>query len=180
MARWLSDEELAAWIRLISVVELLPSALDSQLRRDSGISHYEYFVLAVLSDAPNRTLRMSRLAARTNATLPRLSHVVARLEQLGLVKREPCPEDARATNARLTEQGLNLLVMAAPGHLEIVRHHVIDALTSEQVRQLSDIAGAVLQRLDPEDRLGLSDLEEHRADPPGRGRDASTESDPTT
>lgn len=159
MVRWLSDEELGAWIRLVSVCELLPAALDSQLRRDAGLSHYEYFVLARLSGAPDQTLRMAALAARTNATLPRLSHVVARLEREGLVERAPCPEDARATNARLTSKGRDKVVEAAPGHVEIVRHHVIDALSPEQVKQLSDVAGTVLSRLDPHDRLGVGELD---------------------
>jgi len=161
VVRWLSDKELGAWIRLVSVCELLPAALDSQLRRDAGLSHYEYFLLARLSGAPEQTLRMSTLAARTNATLPRLSHVVARLESQGLVERTPCPEDARATNARLTPQGRDKVAHAAPGHVDIVRQKVIDALSPEQVQQLSDIAGAVLDRLDPEDRLGVGELDGH-------------------
>ena len=82
-----------------------PGVLDSQLRRDAGLTHFEYFVLAMLSEAPERTLRMTALAQRTNATLPRLSHVVRRLEERGLVERFPCPEDGRATNARLTAAG---------------------------------------------------------------------------
>lgn len=161
MVRWLSDDELRAWIRLVSVCELLPAALDSQLRRDAGLTHYEYFVLARLSDAPDQTLRMSTLAARTNATLPRLSHVVARLEQQGMVERAPCPEDARATNARLTAQGRDKVAQAAPGHVEIVRRQAIDALSPQQVQQLSDIAEAILRRLDPEDRLGIKEVDAH-------------------
>jgi DNA-binding MarR family transcriptional regulator len=161
MVRWLSDDELRAWIRLVSVCELLPAALDSQLRRDAGLTHYEYFVLARLSDAPDQTLRMSTLAARTNATLPRLSHVVARLEQQGMVERAPCPEDARATNARLTAQGRDKVAQAAPGHVEIVRRQAVDALSPQQVQQLSDIAEAILRRLDPEDRLGIKEIDAH-------------------
>ena len=103
---WLSEDERAAWLRLVAVVELLPGVLDSQLRADSGLTHFEYFVLAMLSEAPERTLRMTSLAQRTNATLPRLSHVVSRLEGRGLVERFPCPEDGRATNARLTAAGM--------------------------------------------------------------------------
>lgn len=159
MVRWLSDEEMGAWIRLVSMCELLPATLDSQLRRDSGLSHFDYFVLVRLSNAPNRMLRMSTLAAQTNATLPRLSHVVARLEQRGLIERTPCPEDARATNARLTTVGLDKAAQAAPGHVETVRHHVIDALTPQQLQQLRDIAGAVLRRLDPDDRFGVEDMD---------------------
>ena len=151
--RWLSDEELAAWVRLVGVVELLPGVLDTQLRRDAELSHFEYFVLAMLSDAPHRTLRMTALAARTNATLPRLSHVVRRLEDRGLVERSACPDDGRAINARLTEAGWAKLRDTAPGHVATVREHVIDALTPEQIGQLSDIAEALLQRLDPDGSL---------------------------
>src|SRR5687767_1758803 len=123
--RWLSDRELAAWVRLAGLVELLPGVLDSQLQRDAGLSHFEYYVLAMLSEAPERTLRMTALAQRTNATLPRLSHVVRRLEDRGLVERFPCPEDRRATNARLTEQGWDTIVATAPGHVAAVREAVI-------------------------------------------------------
>ncbi len=101
-ANGLDQPELAAWVRLATVLELLPGVLDAQLRRDAGLMHFEYFVLAMLSEAPKRTLRMSELAAQTNSTPPRLSHVVTRLEGRGLVERIPCPDDARATNAHLT------------------------------------------------------------------------------
>src|SRR3954469_11364145 len=124
--RWLEDDEQAAWIRLIAVVELLPGVLDPQLRRDADLSHFEYFLLAMLSEAPERTLRMTALAVRTNATLPRLSHVVPRLEERGLVERPPCPEDGRATNARLTEAGWAKVVEPAPGQVATVRRNVID------------------------------------------------------
>lgn len=147
--QWLEEEELDAWVKLIAVVELLPGVLDSQLRRDAGLTHFEYFVLAMLSEAPERTLRMAALAQRTNATLPRLSHVVRRLEDRDLVVRSPCPDDGRATNARLTDAGWTEIVSAAPGHVANVRRHVIDALSPEQVRQLGEIADALLARLDP-------------------------------
>ncbi|HEX6917171.1 MAG TPA: MarR family transcriptional regulator [Phycicoccus sp.] len=166
--RWLDPEERAAWLRLAAVMELLPGALDAQLRRDAGLSHFDYFVLAMLSEAPKRTLRMTALAQRTSATLPRLSHVVQKLEGRGLVERFPCPEDGRATNARLTDAGWDLVVDTAPGHVETVRHHVIDALTPAQVRQLTRIGDALLARLDAEGRVRVL-LEPGTAadDPPG-------------
>jgi DNA-binding MarR family transcriptional regulator len=151
--RWLDDEEMTAWLRLVGVVELLPGILDTQLRRDAGVTHYEYYVLAMLSEAPQRTLRMTALAQRTNATLPRLSHVVKRLEDRGLVERFPCPEDARATNARLTAEGWKKIKATAPGHVDTVREHVIDVLTPEQISQLADIAGAILESIDPDGAL---------------------------
>lgn len=151
--QWLDRDELAAWVRLTAVLELLPGVLDSQLRRDAGLTAFEYYVLAMLSEAPERTLRMTALAAQTNATLPRLSHVVRRLEDRRLVERFPCPEDGRATNARLTEAGWQKVREAAPGHVASVRRHVIDALTAEQIRQITAISDALLKRLDPTGRM---------------------------
>ncbi|MCW2622176.1 MAG: MarR family transcriptional regulator [Frankiales bacterium] len=150
---WLDEQQRKAWVNLIAVVELLPGVLDSQLRRDAGLTHFEYFVLAMLSETADRTLRMTALSHRTNATLPRLSHVVRRLEDRGLVERIPCAEDGRATNARLTDAGWAAVVAAAPGHVLTVRRHVIDALTPEQIGQLSDLTGALLARLDPDGHM---------------------------
>jgi len=148
--RWLDTGEMAAWVRLAAVLELLPAALDAQLRRDAQLTHFDYYVLAMLSEAPDRTLRMTALAEQTAATLARLSHVVQRLEGRGLVERFPCPEDRRATNARLTPAGWAKVEESAPGHVATVREYVIDALTPEQVVQLGQIADAVLHRLDPD------------------------------
>ena len=147
--KWLSEDERAAWVRLAAVLELLPGVLDSQLRRDADLTQFEYYVLAMLSEAPGTTLRMTALAEHTNATLPRLSHVVRRLADRGLVERFPCPEDGRATNVRLTASGWDKVREAAPGHVATVRENVFDPLTPTQVGQLAEIAQALLTRLDP-------------------------------
>jgi DNA-binding MarR family transcriptional regulator len=99
---------------------------------------------------------MTSLAAQTNATLPRLSHVTRRLEDRGLVERFPCPQDARATNVRLTPAGWGKVLGAAPGHVANVRQHIIDALTPEQVSQLTAITDAILARLDPDGALAVT------------------------
>jgi len=151
--RWLSPDELRSWIRFTAVLELLPGVLDSQLQRDASLTHFDYFVLAMLSEAPDRTLRMTALAARTNATLSRLSHVVSRLENRGYVERRASEQDRRATDTIMTEAGWQKLVETAPGHLETVRAHVIDALTPEQIASLGEIAGQLLLRLDPTGRM---------------------------
>lgn len=137
----------------MALLELLPSGLDSQLRRDAGLTNFEYYVLAVLSDSPDQQLRMTELAAQTNATLPRLSHVVRRLEERRLINRTTAASDRRATNVHLTTEGARKLEMTAPGHVAFVREHVIDALTPEQIDQLGEIADAILGRLDPEGRM---------------------------
>ena len=151
--RWLNADERATWLRLIAVLGLLPAALEAQLHRDEGLTLFEYLCLAMLSEAPERTLRMTALAARTNATLPRLSRVISGLEQSGLVVREPCPEDRRATNAVLTPAGWDKIVQAAPGHVASVRELVIDALTPTQLAQLSRSCDRLLSRLDPDGRM---------------------------
>lgn len=152
---WLSSDEMSAWRKFVAVVELLPGALDSQLQRDAELSHFEYFVLAMLSEAPGRTLRMTELGSETNATLPRLSHVVSRLEKRGLVRRNPCPEDRRATNATLTQAGWAKVVATAPGHVGAVRENVIDPLDAADIADLDRIMGRMLARLDPDSRVGI-------------------------
>ncbi|MFD2793707.1 MarR family winged helix-turn-helix transcriptional regulator [Promicromonospora vindobonensis] len=146
---WLDRRQMAAWVRFVAVLELLPGVLDSQLRRDSGMTHFEYFVMAVLSETSGGTLRMAELAAATNATLSRLSHVVQRLEERGFVERVPSRENGRVTNAQLTADGRAKMRVAAPGHVATVRRHVVDALTPEQTEQLAAISEAILQSIDP-------------------------------
>jgi DNA-binding MarR family transcriptional regulator len=150
----MDELESEAWLQLVSVLELLPAALDAQLQQESAVTHFEYVVLSMLQFAPDRTLRMKQLAAGTSSTLPRLSHVVTRLEQRSLVERFPCPEDRRATNVRLTSDGRRIVVRATPGHIAMVRRFVLDALDREQLAALAGIAGAISRRLDPSDRLG--------------------------
>jgi DNA-binding MarR family transcriptional regulator len=151
--RWLGEDERRAWLRLVMLLEVLPGVLDGQLRRDAGMTHFEYTVLAMLSEAPDRTLRMTALAARSNATLPRLSHVVARLVDRGLVEKRPSTQDGRVTDVELTGEGHAALVQAAPGHVENVRAHVLDPLTPEQVAQLEEIAEAMVATIPAAQRM---------------------------
>lgn len=143
----MNPAESRAWLGLVAVAELLPTALDAQLRRDADLTHFEFMVLSALRFAPEHTLQLSALAAATNATLARLSHVVTRLDRRGLVERERAVGDARARNARLTDVGRRSLIHAMPGHVDTARHLVIDALTPEQLDALGDIAAAIRARL---------------------------------
>ncbi|GIE82909.1 MarR family transcriptional regulator [Actinoplanes philippinensis] len=147
--RWLTSDELATWMTLMGVLMRLPAALDAQLLRDAGLSHFEYGILAGLSEAPGRTLRMSHLAVLAEGSLARLSQAVGRLEKRGWVRRAPDPTDGRYTLASLTDEGWDKVVASAPGHVDNVRTLVFDTLTKAQVRQLQEIGRRILGATDP-------------------------------
>jgi len=150
----MDELESDAWLRLIGLTELLPASLDAQLQQDAHLTHFEFQVLSLLRFADEQTLQSKDLAAGTNATLPRLSHVVARLEGRGLVVKLPCPTDKRATNVQLTEEGRRTVIRATSGHIEHARRLVIDRLDRAELASLASIAAKIGQALDPTDRLG--------------------------
>jgi DNA-binding MarR family transcriptional regulator len=147
--RWLTADEEAAWRTFARLLTRLPWALECQLQRDAGLSFIEYHALAMLSETPDHTRRMSDLAMVTNASLSRLSHLIKRLEDRGFVRREADPTDGRYTNAILTKSGYEHLVAAAPAHVAAVRRLVIEPLTKDQVRQLHETAERMLRAVEP-------------------------------
>jgi DNA-binding MarR family transcriptional regulator len=144
-ARWLSDAEQRVWRRYLEATGLVSDELERQLQRDSGLPHAYYEVLVALSEAPDRTLRMSELAERSRSSRSRMSHAVARLEQGGLIERKGCPSDKRGSFAVLTEKGFAALADAAPGHVNAVRETLFDTLTPTQVEQLGEICSAIIE-----------------------------------
>jgi DNA-binding MarR family transcriptional regulator len=146
--RWLTAAEVDSWLSVVRMMTWLPWSIDQQLRRDSNLAMVEYQVLARLSNSPQRTLRMSLLADLVNSSLSRLSHLVKRLEERGLVRREPDPTDGRFTNAILTDEGFRTLAEAAPAHVAHVRSLVIDVLSPEQLRRLGLSADRIMSRID--------------------------------
>lgn len=145
---WLTQGELDSWLSVVRLITRLPWAIDSQLQRDADLSMIEYQTLAMLAEAPLRTLRMSVLAESTSSSLSRLSHMVKRLESRGYVRREPDPVDGRFTNAILLRAGMDKLISAAPGHVAYVRRLVVDNLSPERLRRLGKDADRILQRID--------------------------------
>ena len=143
--RWLTDEQQHAWRHFVEVLVKVPAALEAQLQRDAGLTHMGYIVLSTLSERDDRRLAMSKLAKLVSASLSRLSHVVARLEAQGWVRRERDPEDGRVQIAVLTEAGFGKVVASAPGHAEAVQQLIFDRLTPAQVRQLTKLADALLE-----------------------------------
>ena len=135
------------------MAELLPRALDAQLQRDAGISHAAYVVLAMLSESPGRSRRMSDLALRSNQSQSRLSHTVARLEERGWVRRERSPEDGRGNLAVLTDAGWDVVRSVAPGHVDAVRKAMFDPLDAEEARAFGVALDAIMESLDPDRSL---------------------------
>src|SRR5882672_7322648 len=110
---WLDDEERQAWMAFVTTMHHLPEVLDRQLKRDSGMAHSEYLILAMLSEAEDRTLTMTRLARMVRFSASRLSHTVAKLEGLGLIRRHKDPGNGRVNLAKLTDHGFSTLAAAA-------------------------------------------------------------------
>lgn len=144
---WLSQTEMAAWMTFLNTGVLLNRRIDHQLKEDSGLSHVQYAVLARLVEQPSGEIRMSQLAGTLNTSKSGLTYQVGQLEKAGLVQRKPDPDDVRGVIAVITEEGRQRQAQAAPGHVAVVREHLIDVLTPEQLAVLTDGLGAALRTL---------------------------------
>lgn len=149
-SEWLDEDQQRTWRAWLTVSELVPRALDAQLQRDAGISHAAYVVLAMLSESPSRSRRMSDLARRANQSQSRLSHTVARLEDRGWVRRERSTDDGRGNLAVLTDTGWDVVRSVAPGHVDAVREAMFAPLTTEQTHALGEALQAIVEQLDPD------------------------------
>jgi len=148
--RWLTAEQQAAWRTWLTAQLLLAEAFERDLKSRADLSMAEYDVLVQLSEAPDRRLRMSDLASRTQASRSRLSHQVSRMESDGLVRREECETDKRGWWAVLTEHGFSVLESAAPAHVESVRKHLVDVLSDDDFTKLAGILQQVVASLQGE------------------------------
>jgi DNA-binding MarR family transcriptional regulator len=146
-ARWLGPDEQRTWRAFMLSHLLLFEQFERDLQRDAGLPMAYYEILVRLSEAPDRQLRMSELADRSQSSRSRLSHAVARLEESGWVRRESCPTDRRGQVAVLTDEGYAALAAAAPHHVESVRTHLFDALTPAQLDALRDLSLTILDHL---------------------------------
>ncbi len=158
--RWLDREEQRTWRTLMLAANLLFEEFDRELQRSASMPATHYEVLVRLSEAPERRLRMSELADRSQSSRSRLSHTVARLEGAGWVRRDMCPSDRRGAFAVLTDAGFDALDAAAPIHVESVRRHLFDQLDQHQLDELRAIAERILDHLvsirgSSPDQLGL-------------------------
>lgn len=146
--RWLNEDEMAAWLPLMRVLHLLPQQLDRQLREQAGINHMYYMIMVVLSEQPDRAMTLSSLAQAVGMIPSRLTHALRSLEGRGWVERQPCPTDRRVQYARLTDEGMGALEVAAPGHVAEVRRTVIDVLDRRDLAALRRIAEKIAAPLE--------------------------------
>lgn len=146
----LSADQLEVWASVATLIERLPTALDAQLQRDSGLTHFEHGLLFALDTAPERTQRLSTLAGYASSTLSRLSRAISRLEKKGWVRREIDPTDGRVTLAVLTDAGHELVLRSTPAHHALVERLVFESLTDQQVRQLGVISSHIAQTITPD------------------------------
>jgi DNA-binding MarR family transcriptional regulator len=148
--RPLSEREMAAWHALLRGHAAVVRVLEAELEAEHGLSLPAYEVLSHLSDAPDNRLRMSQLAAHAVLTPSGLTRLVDKLSRDGLVERAKCSADARVVYAVLTDAGRDRLVAAYPAHLQSVRRHYVDRLTSEQLDAIAEALGGLLVRLESE------------------------------
>ena len=141
--RWLTAEQQQHWRAFVDGAALLSEALGRQLERDAELSLSEYEVLVRLSEAPDRTLRMSSLADELAHSRSRITHTIRRLETRGFVERSACAADGRGVDAAMTAAGYARLAAAAPGHVEAVRAHLVDVLSEDQLRALGESMAVV-------------------------------------
>jgi len=144
---WLSPDEERAWRAFRHMV----AAVQAGTARDLvtvGLSEPDYEVLSTLSERPEYTSPLHEQATKMNWSRSRLSRHATRMEDRGLLRREPDPADGRGCLLVLTEHGFDTLANAAPAHVASVRHHFIDRLTSKDLVALEEIARRVQGRGD--------------------------------
>ncbi len=141
--RSLTDDEMAVWLPLIRLVQLLPQALDRTLREESGVNHAHYAILVTLAlgEEPPTMRELARIAGLSPS---RLSHAIDALAARGWVTRTTCESDRRAQHPVLTDAGREALRTAAPAHVAQVRALVLDRLDDAQRAQLRAIAATLL------------------------------------
>lgn len=145
--RWLDDEEQRTWRAFLAAQRLVSEKVERRLQSGAGMPQAYCEILVRLSEAPERTLRMSVLADSALSSRSRVSHAVARMEEAGWIERRSCPTDRRGQLAHLTDRGFEVLAGAAPDHVESVREAVFDGLTPAQQAGLREACEAVVAHL---------------------------------
>jgi DNA-binding MarR family transcriptional regulator len=143
MADPLNEEELLCWRTFIESSWALHTHLEDELRADTGLSMNDYHVLVVLSEAPERRLRMGELAGRLVFSPSRITYQISSMVKRGLVRKQACPDDGRGQEAVLTDDGMAALEAAAPMHLVTVRDSFINQLDEDELAVITRVFAKV-------------------------------------
>ena len=145
--RWLDADQQAAWRAFIVGSTLLMDTLDRELRQAHDISLGEYEILVRLSESPDRTLRMAKIAESMRHSRSRVTHTVTRMEKDGLIRRLAATDDKRGVDAVMTDKGWELLQAAAHTHVSGVRAHFVDLADPADYAALGRVMDAVSDQL---------------------------------
>ena len=143
----LDERQRLLWQAYRDLYQELAKALEDQLLRDAGLSGSEYAVLVPLSHTPGGVLRARELGSKLGWDRSRLSHLVRRMEQRGLVAREECSEDRRGSMVRLTDAGMAAVEDVAPAHSEAIRRYFFDQLANAELETLAAVFDRLLRGL---------------------------------
>ena len=144
---WLTDEQQRVWRAFLRMSGQLNESIERDMQQTGGMPHAYYLFLAMLSESPDRSLRMNQLAEAVRSSQSRVSHAVSRLEESGWVRRMPAPGDKRGQVAELTQAGYERLLELAPGHARVVKTTMFDPLTPAQLANFQDICTTILQAM---------------------------------
>lgn len=139
MTKWLTQEEQGVWRLWVGVTQRLFGEFDEDLQNESELTMSDYEILVTLSESPAREARMSELADRAIISRSRLTYRVDRLVKKGFVTRGDAGQDRRGVVAKLTDEGMQHLVSAAPKHVDKVQELIFSKLTSAEVETLESI-----------------------------------------
>ena len=140
---WLTADQQRVWRSYLLGSALLMERINADLRQH-GLDVAEWEILVNLSEVEGRRMRMSDLADSVHQSRSRLTHTITRMEKSDLVKRTSCPEDRRGVWAELTDEGMALIVRAAPSHVETVRQNFVDVMSTEDYVALGRAFAAVI------------------------------------
>jgi DNA-binding MarR family transcriptional regulator len=147
MTEPLSATQQAAWRAFVESSWALHNRLEDDLRAGTGLSMADYHVLVVLSEAPERRLRMGELAGRLVFSPSRCTYQITTMVKRGLVRKQSCSDDGRGQEAVLTDAGMAALTAAAPLHLATVRETFIDDLDDAELATITRVFGRLGPRL---------------------------------
>ena len=128
----LSDRERMVWRRYNALLTTVPGMLDERMRAATGLSRFHFTLLETLQSRPDRQLLLSEVARAADSSLSRLSHAIAKLQEAGLVAREPSETDRRASWAILTPAGERVVQEGRDAFESLVREVLLERIPEER------------------------------------------------